>query len=146
LEAVIAVMICLLSIMVFLQVLFRYALNLPLGWSEEFVMFLFQWCAFLGAALAVKYGQHFHLDLLTRHFPESGKKLASWLAGLCVFLTGYVMVHTGLQMMQMNYSQTYPILGFSVAYGYLAIPVSGAFILLYQIKQVLTQLKAFSRG
>ncbi len=139
-ELLVSLLICLLTSMVFLQVLFRYAFDTPLGWSEEFVMFLFQWGSYLGAALAVKKGFHFHLDLLLSRLPRQARTVLGVLASACILATGYVMIHYGIGMMKMNSATSYPILRFSVAYGYLAIPSSGAFIILYQLRILYGQI------
>jgi TRAP-type C4-dicarboxylate transport system permease small subunit len=144
-EVLVAFLILLLTAMVFLQVLFRYALDAPLGWSEEFVMFLFQWCSYLGAAVAVKKGFHFQLDIIILRLPERLKKWMALLSSVCVFLAGYIMIHHGIRMMNMNFSQTYPILGFPVAYGYLAIPVAGAVVAFYQCQIFYRQIRDLGR-
>lgn len=50
-----------LTIVIFLQVFYRFVLRAPLVWSEEMALFLFQWTVFMGAALAVKQRSHFGL-------------------------------------------------------------------------------------
>jgi TRAP-type C4-dicarboxylate transport system permease small subunit len=129
---------------VFLQVLFRYALYAPLDWSEELAMVLFQWCCLIGAAIAVRRGTHYHLDILTSRLPESFKIPAGILASLCIFAMGYLMVHWGIQMMLLIAPQKYAILGFSIAYTYLAIPVSGTLIIFFQIPIFRKQIRSFS--
>ncbi len=136
---------CLLTAIVFLQVLFRYTLETPLGWSEECAMFLFQWCSFLGGALAVHYGTHFHLDILLRRLPAKTRSTVGILGCACVFVTGYVMVRYGIAMMNMNWVQVYPCLGISVAYGYLAIPFSGALMILFEIAKCKGHLSSLIR-
>ena len=39
-----------MTVIVFLQVVFRYIWDAPLGWSEEVSRFLFVWVTFLAAA------------------------------------------------------------------------------------------------
>jgi len=142
-EYILGAMTCLLTAIVFLQVLFRYALEAPLGWSEECAMFLFQWCSFVGGALAIHYAAHFHVDILIRRLSEKMRSLVDVLACVCVFITGYVMVRYGVAMMNMNWVQVYPCLGISVAYGYLAIPFSGAIMILFEITACRRHLGSF---
>lgn len=46
----------------FTQVLFRYALKMPLAWSEELARFLFVACTFLGAAIATAERGHIEIN------------------------------------------------------------------------------------
>ena len=108
-------------------------------------MFLFQWCVYIGAAIAVRRGFHYHLDLLTKRLPEQLRKLTALLASACIFTTSYIMVVYGIKMMMMVHVQSYPVMKFSMAFGYLPIPISGMLILVYQVQIFIQQLKAFSR-
>jgi TRAP-type C4-dicarboxylate transport system permease small subunit len=45
----------------------------------------------------------------------------------------------------MVHVQSYPVMKFSMAYGYLPIPVSGILIFIYQIQIFVEQIKAFGR-
>ena len=58
-EWIAAVMVVALAVIVFLQVFNRFVLKAPLAWSEDLAMLLFQWVAFLGAAIGVKRMRHF---------------------------------------------------------------------------------------
>jgi TRAP-type C4-dicarboxylate transport system permease small subunit len=134
-----------LTLIVFFQVLFRYTLHSPLDWSEELAMFLFQWCVYIGAAIAVRRGFHYHLDLVTKRFPDRLKALMTLMTSVCIFVTSYIMIYYGVKMMIMVHVQSYPVMKFSMAYGYLPIPISGALILIYQFQIFTRQLNAFRR-
>jgi TRAP-type C4-dicarboxylate transport system permease small subunit len=45
----------------------------------------------------------------------------------------------------MVHVQSYPVMKFSMAYGYLPIPISGILILIYQLPIFIQQLKALGR-
>ena len=65
----IIVLVLSLTAVTFAQVVTRYVLNDPLIWSEELARYLFVWVSMIGAALAVRNGGHFGLDLLLRRMP-----------------------------------------------------------------------------
>ncbi len=132
----------LLTGVVFFQVLFRYALHAPLAWSEEFAMFLFQWCSFIGAAIAVRHRIHYALDLITKRLSSRWKLATQILSSVAIFIFAYLMVHMGIGMMGITLAQTYPVLGISVAYAYLAIVISGALMILYQIPFFTRQIRS----
>jgi len=130
-----------LTLVVFLQVLFRYALHSPLAWSEELAMFLFQWCNFIGAAIAVRYHYHYSVDLLIKRFPEGWRTTIDILIGAIIFAVGYIMIHMGIGMMRLTMDHMYPVLQFPVSYAYLVFPVSGALMIIYQIPIFLGQVR-----
>ena len=144
-ELVAALLVLLLTVMVFLQVLFRYVLHSPLAWSEEFAMFLFQWCIFIGAALAVRHGYHFHVDLVTSRLSGRWKASFQLLASAIIFVVAYVMIHMGIKMVLTN-EYIYPTLQIRVSYAYLAFPVSGVLIFIYQVPILVREIKDLVKG
>lgn len=141
-----SLLIVLLTVVVFLQVFYRYALHSPLAWSEEFAMFLFQWCAFIGAAIATRHRFHYVLDLVTKRLPRRLKWATEILASVLIFFVAYLMITRGYGMMQITKAQKYPVMQFPVAYAYLAIFVSGILMMIYQIRIFVSQLRAWKKG
>jgi TRAP-type C4-dicarboxylate transport system permease small subunit len=144
-EIVAALLIFVLTVMVFLQVLYRYVLHSPLAWSEEFAMFLFQWCIFIGAALAIRHGYHFHVDLVTSRLSGSWKAAIQMLSSAIIFVVAYTMIHMGINMVLSN-EYVYPTLQIRVSYAYLAFPVSGILIIIYQVPILVREIKSLAKG
>jgi tripartite ATP-independent transporter DctM subunit len=48
----------------------RYALNRPITWADELASILFLWLATLGAAIALRRGEHLRLTFLVARLPE----------------------------------------------------------------------------
>ena len=67
----IILLMALLTAVTFAQVVTRYLLGDPLIWSEEAARYLFVWVSMIGAALALREGGHFGLDLLIRRGERS---------------------------------------------------------------------------
>ncbi|MGD8523714.1 MAG: TRAP transporter small permease [Desulfobacterales bacterium] len=142
LELLASVMCAALTLIVLFQVLFRYALHFPLDWAEELAMVIFQWVSFVGAGLAVRHGLHFHLDLITRRFPERWQKATEIMASVAVLVVAYILIHVGIMMMDMVKFITLPVMHFSKAYVYLAIPVGGALMIVFQIPILVRQIRS----
>ena len=67
LEQATAVLLAAIALIVALEVVSRYILNVSLAWSEEIARHLFIWASFLGAGVALKRGAHIGVDsLVTR--------------------------------------------------------------------------------
>ncbi len=141
LELLASIMCAVLTLVVLFQVLCRYALHFPLDWAEEFAMVIFQWVAFVGAGLAVRHGLHFHLDLITRRFSERWQKATEIMASASVLIVAYILIHVGVMMMDMVKFITLPVMHFSKAYVYLAIPVGGALMIVFQIPILVRQIR-----
>ncbi len=68
------------------QVVFRYALNLPLGWTEELNTFLWLWGILWGAAFVMRSQDDIRFDMLYNMLPHTAKR---WLT---VFASGAIVV------------------------------------------------------
>ena len=81
---VIAALFAATIVVVTAQVVWRYAFNNSLVWTEELSRYLFVWMTFVGAALAVKESSHIRVSLLVDCLPA---RVRRWLAIGCLLLT-----------------------------------------------------------
>ncbi len=68
----------LLAIMFFvfiLQIVFRYLLNLPIGWTHEVSVMSWLWLVLFGAAFVVRENEEIRLDLIYSASPERVRRV-----------------------------------------------------------------------
>lgn len=75
LEMLMALMLAAMVLLVFGNVVLRYAFESGISVSEELSRWLFVWLTFLGAIVAVKDRAHLGTDMLVSRLPPLGKKL-----------------------------------------------------------------------
>ena len=128
---VIVVLVSCLTAVTFAQVVIRYGLGDSLFWSEELARYLFVWVSMIGAALAIRQGGHFGLDLLIRRMPAFRPILAPVVTTvMIVFLA--VVLKTGIdetRLASMQFAMTFPM---RMQWAYLALPV-GAGLMLFHL-------------
>ena len=132
-----------MSILVFLQVVFRYVLNAPLDWSEEMASFSFVWMALLGASIGLKRKEHPNLDIIYKFFPDRLKKLADVLISLSIALPLAILCFYGVTLTISMRMQCTAALRYSVSYVYVVLPASALIMLLYV---VIDTAKIFRKG
>lgn len=59
-----------------IQVVTRYVIAQPPGWTDELARFAFVWCSALGAVVALDKGMHAGITLLEEKLPEAGPPCA----------------------------------------------------------------------
>ena len=74
LEAVIAVCLAVMVVMVFGNVVLRYGFNSGITVSEELSRWLFVWLTFLGAVVALREHAHLGTDMLVSRLPPAGQE------------------------------------------------------------------------
>ena len=144
----IVVMICMgvLVLDVLWQVFTRKVLNNPSQWTEELAIFLLIWVSLLGAAVALSLGSHLGIDYFVGKLSK-GKRLMTEILVFALILAfaGYVMLYGGFDLVKSNLElgQTSPVFKVPMGYVYLAVPVSGFFMVIYSFLGLCDRIKAF---
>ncbi|WP_103104784.1 TRAP transporter small permease [Brevibacillus reuszeri] len=127
------IVIALLAIMVvavFLQVLFRFFLDMPLAWTEELARYLLIWITFLGSAYAMAIKAHIGTEYIQKHLsPFMNKVVLSVAAVLSIFFF-VVMVQQGYSLATRSMTQLSPTLLVPMGYVYMVIPISGVLLIM----------------
>src|SRR3712207_9594758 len=76
LKGLIALFLAVMVVLVFGNVVLRYAFNSGITVSEELSRWLFVWLTLLGAIVAMREHGHLGVDSLVKRLPTSGKKAA----------------------------------------------------------------------
>jgi TRAP-type C4-dicarboxylate transport system permease small subunit len=145
-EGVCMVLVVALAVVVFLQVFNRFVLKTPLAWSEDLAMLLFQWVAFLGAAVGVKRVRHFGIELVVKRMSA---RTRHWIEILIPWIMGFValtMVTEGYKLILFNKNRIYSSMDLSYIWTYSAIPVSGVLIIIFLIQQEVGRLRGRKEG
>jgi TRAP-type transport system small permease protein len=139
-KAALILIVSVMTLVVFLQVVFRYALGRPLVWSEEMARYLFVWLSVLGAALGVQKGGHFGLDFFQRKMPEQGEKYLSLLIHLLMGAVVVVILFQGITLVQLTRLQESPAMSISMAWAYASLPVGAGLMAVHLLTAILKDL------
>jgi TRAP-type C4-dicarboxylate transport system permease small subunit len=123
-----------MSVVVFLQVVLRYILDQPFGWTEEMGRITFLVFVMLGAVLAYRDNQHLGLDILENRL--SGPALLYFVAvkRALIILFAAIMIQQGFVLVNSLFAQT-PILGVPFSKLYLIFPITMILILVMALFQ-----------
>ena len=83
-----------MTLLITIQVICRYLLNSPLGWSEELARFGFIWMTFFAGYLGARRAQHISVELVQNLFPrqvKKGNEVCKFVDYLCIFPDGGVL-------------------------------------------------------
>lgn len=116
------------------QIITRYFFNAPSTISEELLTFTFAWMSLFATAYVFGKRDHMRMGFLADKL--SGKSRAALeLAIECLVLAFVVivMVYGGFSIVNLTMPQATASLGIPMGYVYMAVPVSGVFIVVYNI-------------
>lgn len=120
-----------MTIIVFLQVVFRYVLNHPLDWSEELGSFAFVWASLLGASIGLKRRENPRLDLIVNLFPRKMQRTIEELYNLAILFLLAVLFIYGARLTVSMKSQLTAALEYSVSFVYAVLPISAAIMFIH---------------
>jgi TRAP-type transport system small permease protein len=130
-EFVAGTILAVMTVLVFLAVIYRYFLLAPISWGEEMARFLFIALSMFGAAIAVKDRSHFMITILTARFPAS---VRAWLEiGIALGSSGLlsIVITKGWSLTLLNRNQESPALGLPMSIPYAAVPLGGMLMLVF---------------
>lgn len=118
LNSAIALTLAIMSILVFGNVVLRYAFNSGITWSEEMSRFLFVWMVFLGAIAALKDNMHLGVDLVVNALPLKLKKVVFIISNLLVLYILWLLLEGSWKMTVLNMNSTAPATGVPLSFLY----------------------------
>lgn len=140
-DVLIAAALAVMVVLVFGNVVLRYAFNSGIAASEELSRWLFVWLCFMGAVAALKDGGHLGTDMLVARLPVAGKKLCLVLGHLLMLYVTWLFLDGSWQQARINMDVEAPVTGAPVAIFYATgvfFSLCAGVLLLLQLVRVLT--------
>jgi TRAP-type C4-dicarboxylate transport system permease small subunit len=141
LKIIIVVCLALMVILVFGNVVLRYAFNMGITVSEEVSRMLFVWLTFLGAIVAFREHGHLGVDMLVRALPTLGKKVCLIVSQLLMLYATWLFLQGSWQQTLINIGVASPSAGISMGLVYgvgVIFSVSTGLILLHELYRAVT--------
>lgn len=141
LKVAIALLLAGMVVLVFGNVVLRYAFNAGITYSEELSRIFFIWLTFLGAVIAMREHAHLGVDSLLRRLPPNGAKVAI-LSGQTLMLGAtWLMISGSWTQTVINLHVAAPATGISMGFFYgagLAFGIPAFLIILWDMFCILT--------
>jgi TRAP-type C4-dicarboxylate transport system permease small subunit len=129
-----------ITTLVFAQVLLR-VVACSIIWAEELSRYLFIWLIFLSTALGIKRKAHLSMDMILEKFHGRIRLVVNLAVSAMVSFFFVIPGYYTLQVFGIWTDKTSPVLGLSMAYVFLSLPVSTALILLNLAEDMVEKFK-----
>lgn len=140
-EALIAIALALMVVLVFGNVVMRYAFNSGFTVSEELSRWLFVWLTFLGAVVALRDNAHLGTDMLVGKLGSNGKRVCMGLSLIAMLYCLWLLFKGSYDQFLVNFQSTSPVLEASMGWFYasgMTFAVLGAPILMLDLYKLLS--------
>ena len=142
-KAVGSALLLLLTVTIFIQVVFRFLLDLPLAWSEELSRYSFIWLTMMVAPICIRLKANIGTGTLAALRPRT-----ALIVGLCgsVLTLAFVSVLLvwGSLLLDVVKFQRSPAIGVPMYWIYAAIPVGAALMIVEIVALIVASLKELS--
>jgi len=132
------------SLVLALQVFFRYVLNYPLSWPLEVSLFCFVWLVWMGGVGGMREERQIRIEFAEKYLPRSILRIlmpANTILSL-IFL-GFVIFY-GIQVAESQMTAVYDILPFSRGVLYAVAPVGGSLMVISLVRVLARQIRRYS--
>jgi TRAP-type C4-dicarboxylate transport system permease small subunit len=117
-EVAVFIIISAMAVDVFIEVVFRYILLLPLFWTEEFARYCLR-------------GQHIAVTFVAERFPRRIRTVAALGGDIFVAIMLAVVLWGGIYLVILTRHQLSPAMRLSMSLPYMAIPTGSAVMLFH---------------
>lgn len=126
-----------------------WGINPTFSWTEELATYLMIWVGMLGASVALNRGSHLGIDYLVSKFSVTARLATECFIFICIGLFSLVgMLIGGILLVSRTFElgQTSPAMQLPMGYVYLAVPISGFFLVIYSVELLLERAATLRKG
>lgn len=131
------------AVWVIISVLLRYIFNIVFNWTEELIVFLFIASTYFGIILGIKEDEHIRISLLKDKLPPRVKIAFDVFIDLVIIIVVTSTAYLSINWIEKVGRPVTPGLAIPFAYIYSMVPVSFAFIVLYEIREIVLRISSF---
>ena len=128
-----------MTVIILIQIFFRFVVYRPVPWSEEAARYLMIWMGMLGSVIALRKGRHIGVTALVDILPAK----VSFAVGIFVrvSMAGLlgIIAYYGFKLAVFNYSQLSAAMEIPMMIPYMAIPVGSAMMIVDLIAELLNE-------
>jgi tripartite ATP-independent transporter DctM subunit len=122
-------------------VIWRYALNDPLVWSDELAGILFLWLVSLGAVIALRRGEHMRMTLVVSRLGPRAQRLSVCFSALLVVVVTLGLIVPGLSYAEEERAFLTPVLQLSGSWAVVGQLAALVLMLYVALRQLLGRAK-----
>lgn len=138
-EALVAPLMALMAGLVFLQVISRFILHIPMPWVEELLRVSFIWTIMLSAAIGIKYKAHLGVTMVMQAVPRPVQAFCYYFGCLVIIGTCAIFIYATWEIMMMQKGSNQRLISIPVPifYSTLALPAGFALVIVRTVQAAL---------
>ena len=128
-----------MTIIILIQIFFRFVIYRPVPWSEEAARYLMIWMGMLGSVVALHKGRHIGVTALLDLLPVEAATIIGVVVRISMACFLGLIGFEGFRLALFNYPQLSAAMEISMMIPYLAIPVGASMMIIDLIAELLNE-------
>lgn len=142
----VGLMLAFMSLLVIVQVVFRFVIKTPLHWSEELSRYLMIYIVFMGVALVLRKQRMIAIEFISETINETMRKALKTIVMLIVISFSLILLVQGIGILDRVSGQTSAGLGIKMSYSYAAIPMGAALLIMNAVAVIMESFMKKEEG
>lgn len=140
-RGIIGIALLVLFLVSFSVIIGRVFFGASMGWSQDVIRLCFTYVIYFGAAYCVREKGHLNVDFLLGMMKPKFRQTVEFIINLVLLAFFAFIVYFGFQFSATGASQKSPYLMLPMTWYYYGVPVSGAMMFFYMLKQLIEEAK-----
>lgn len=140
-RGIIGIALLVLFLVSFSVIVGRVFFGASMGWSQDVIRLCFTYVIYFGAAYCVREKGHLNVDFLLGMMKPRLRQTVEFIINLVLLAFFAFIVYFGFQFAATGASQKSPYLMLPMTWYYYGVPVSGAMMFFYMLKQLIEEAK-----
>lgn len=140
-RGIIGIALLVLFLVSFSVIIGRVFFGASMGWSQDVIRLCFTYVIYFGAAYCVREKGHLNVDFLLGMMKPRLRQTVEFIINLVLLAFFAFIVYFGFQFAATGASQKSPYLMLPMTWYYYGVPVSGAIMFFYMLKQLIEEAK-----
>lgn len=140
-RGIIGIALLVLFLVSFSVIIGRVFFGASMGWSQDVIRLCFTYVIYFGAAYCVREKGHLNVDFLLGMMKPKLRQTVEFIINLVLLAFFAFIVYFGFQFSATGASQKSPYLMLPMTWYYYGVPVSGAMMFFYMLKQLIEGAK-----
>lgn len=121
---------------IFLQVVFRYVFSSPLIWSEEVARYSLIWMTMIGAAVAMRHGQHLLIDSIVSRFTGANRQRITVVLQVISTVFCLLMAWLGVEISKVAWKAISPATKIPMGIVYASMPIGFLCMAIFAVEDI----------
>lgn len=140
-RGIIGIALLVLFLVSFSVIIGRVFFGASMGWSQDVIRLCFTYVIYFGAAYCVREKGHLNVDFLLGMMKPRLRQTVEFIINLVLLAFFAFIVYFGFKFAATGASQKSPYLMLPMTWYYYGVPVSGAMMFFYMLKQLIEEAK-----